>query len=127
LLLPGSLSTKVRKRKKGEKRKKKHKQPNHHPFPHNKSFTPGRYRDRIIFFEHTKKSSARVKSVKTPRQKETKPSYLDTISTDPTREGKKAAERIEDLGKKERKEMRSRETQERKTPQLRLSRENKRL
>ncbi len=42
-----------------------------------------------------------MKSVKTPRQKETKPFYIDTISTEPTREGKKAAERIEDLGKKE--------------------------
>jgi hypothetical protein len=51
--------------------------------------------------------------------------YLDTISTETAREGKKAAERIEDLARKKRDGI-ARDTKE-KTPQLRLSRESKRL
>jgi hypothetical protein len=55
LPLPGSLSTKVRKRKKGEKKEEKTKSlTQHHPFPHNKCFTPGRHRDRNFFLTHKK-------------------------------------------------------------------------
>jgi hypothetical protein len=98
-LFPVHLVQKTGREKRGKTRRK-NKEPNHHPFPHNKSFTPGRHRDRIFSLTH-KKVFCKVTSFKTPRQKETKPSYLDTISTDPAPEGKKAAERIEDLAKKE--------------------------